>query len=360
MALTVLKNTNNETIVKISEIGTEIINLQNDILANTQALDNNSNQVVNIAGLEYTGLTGSVITVTRNGTTVTSLLAEGHDCVGLASGFGFVDTTENTSDIEVNIDVANAQCYLTLRKVSGYKTKVENATYGAYDDPNIVGASSRSGAPIPEGLFDLPAPGSGSFLATLSLLDTTVAGSPYAPGSQVSSISNQAVGLYRKKFKGNFATNPGATLDADFCRNTPGFFGKADPYVSFGSQYLDGEDYYTFEWTGYFKAPATGNYNFWTQSDDDTYFWIGSDALVGDYTNSNYAVTSSNTLEKTPNSLYLEQDMYYPVRMQFGEWGGAEHCQLFWAIEGSSAAIGGTNGVDGIQVWYHNSATKGI
>ena len=147
MALTVLKNTNQEAIVKISEVGSETIDLQTTILAATQALDG-ATQTVNIVGIEYTGLTGSTITIVRNGVTVTSLLAEGHDAVGLASGFGFVESTQNTSDITVTIGTANAQCYLTLRKVGGYATKVENATYGAYDDPTRVGASTTmSGSP---------------------------------------------------------------------------------------------------------------------------------------------------------------------------------------------------------------------
>lgn len=139
MSLTVLKNTNQETIVKVSEIGSETINLQTAITASTQEVVGNT-QTVNIVGIEYTGLAGSTVTITRGETTVTSILAEGHDVIGLAAGFGFVETTENTSNITVTIAGANAQCYLTLRKVGGYATKVENATFGSYDDPNQVGA----------------------------------------------------------------------------------------------------------------------------------------------------------------------------------------------------------------------------
>ncbi len=147
MALTVLKNTNQEAIVKISGVGSETIDLQTTILAATQALDG-ATQTVNIAGLEYTGLASSTITIVRNGVTVVSLAAEGHDYVSYAAGAGFVETTENTSDIVVTIGTANAQCYLTLRKTAGYATKVEDATYGSYDDPTRVGASTtKSGSP---------------------------------------------------------------------------------------------------------------------------------------------------------------------------------------------------------------------
>ena len=42
--------------------------------------------------------------------------------------------------------------YLVLRKIAGWDTKVENATYGAYDDPTIVGASTTmDGSPASAG-----------------------------------------------------------------------------------------------------------------------------------------------------------------------------------------------------------------
>ena len=137
MAKVILKNTNQEAIVKISGIGAETIDLQTDILAATQSLDGGT-QTVNIVAIEYTGLANSTVTIARNGTTVTSLLSEGHDVV--AMGAGWAETTENTSDIGVTIGTANAQCYLTLRKVSGYATKVETATYGIYDNQSVVGS----------------------------------------------------------------------------------------------------------------------------------------------------------------------------------------------------------------------------
>jgi hypothetical protein len=57
-----------------------------------------------------------------------------------AAGSGFVDNIENASDITVTIAGAEAQCYLVLRKVSGYATKVETAVFGAYDDQTQVGS----------------------------------------------------------------------------------------------------------------------------------------------------------------------------------------------------------------------------
>jgi len=145
---TILKNTNNETIVKIAGTSASAtIDLQTDCLASTQALDG-ATQTVNIVGFQFTGLASSTITIARNSTNITTVSAEGHDDVEFAAGYGFADTIENTSDIVVTIGGAEAQIYLTLRKVGGYATKVEEAVYGAYDDRTRVGASTTlSGSP---------------------------------------------------------------------------------------------------------------------------------------------------------------------------------------------------------------------
>jgi hypothetical protein len=145
---TILKNTNNETIVKVAgTAASATIDLQTDCLASSQALAG-ATQTVNIVGFQFTGLASSTITIARNSTNITTIAAEGHDSIEFAAGNGFSDTIENTSDIVVTIAGAEAQVYLTLRKVGGYATKVETATYGAYDDESRVGASTTlSGSP---------------------------------------------------------------------------------------------------------------------------------------------------------------------------------------------------------------------
>ncbi len=137
---TVLKNTNNETIVKIAgTAASSTITLNSDCLASTQALDG-ATQTVNIVGFQFTGLASSTITIARNSTNITTVSAEGHDDVEFAAGMGFADTIQNTSDIVVTIAGAEAQLYLTLRKIGGYASKVETAVFGAYDDQTAVGS----------------------------------------------------------------------------------------------------------------------------------------------------------------------------------------------------------------------------
>lgn len=137
---TILKNTNNETIVKVAgTAAAATIDLQTDCLATTQAL-NGATQTVNIAGVQWVGLPNSTITITRNSVNILTLPGGGADYLEFAAGNGFVDNIEATNDIEVTVSGAEAQCYLILRKAGGYATKVETAVFGAYDDETAVGS----------------------------------------------------------------------------------------------------------------------------------------------------------------------------------------------------------------------------
>ena len=70
---TILKNTNNETIVKIAgTAASSTITLNSDCLASTQALSGGT-QTVNIVGFQFTGMPSSTITITRNTTSNTTI-----------------------------------------------------------------------------------------------------------------------------------------------------------------------------------------------------------------------------------------------------------------------------------------------
>jgi hypothetical protein len=144
----ILKNTNLETVVKVAGTsGNVTLTLDTDLLASTQ-VKVGSVQTVNIAGVRWHGLAGSSITVTRNSVNVLTLPGDSPNSDAMAAGSGYVDIEENTKDLVVAIAGAEAQVFLTLRKISGYATKVETATFGAYDDETRVGASTTlSGSP---------------------------------------------------------------------------------------------------------------------------------------------------------------------------------------------------------------------
>lgn len=229
----------------------------------------------------------------------------------------------------------------------------------AGSDTDFTDATDLEEDDVPAGLFDKPVPGSGTYLSSISP-NTTVVGTPYAPGGNVASVTTGTLGLWRKKFLGNFGTSPGDGCDVTFARTTQGFFGKPDTYVSFGMQNDATEEYYTFEWVGYFKAPSSGNFNFYINSDDDVFFWIGTNAVGTANTEINaHMGVSGASGEKNTNSVTLVANQYYPVRIQFGEYSGAENCQLFYAKVGDATAVAGNDGTTGTQVWYHNGTTKG-
>ena len=144
----ILKNTNQESIVKIAgTAASATIDLSADLVASSQALSGDT-QTVNIVGVKWNGLSGSSITIARNSINILTLPGDAPHDIDMAAGSGFVDSEQNTSDIVVTIAGAEAQCYLILRKVGGYATKVETPVYGAYDDESRVGASTTlSGSP---------------------------------------------------------------------------------------------------------------------------------------------------------------------------------------------------------------------
>jgi hypothetical protein len=137
---TVLKNTNQETIIKVAgTAASSTIDLQTDCLASTQAISG-ATQTVNIVACKWCGLNNSTITITRNSVNILTLNGADAGDLDFSAGYGFVDSIENTSDVVVTVAGAEAQVYLTLRKVGGYATKVETAVFGAYDDQTAVGS----------------------------------------------------------------------------------------------------------------------------------------------------------------------------------------------------------------------------
>jgi hypothetical protein len=137
---TVLKNTNQESVVKVAgTAAAATIDISADLLASTQALDG-ATQTVNIIGLVWTGATDGIITITRNSVVITTLQANAAGMLFFDGQSMIPDTIQNTSDIVVTISGAQAECWIRLRKVGGFASKVETAVFGAYDDQTVVGS----------------------------------------------------------------------------------------------------------------------------------------------------------------------------------------------------------------------------
>lgn len=145
MALAVLKNTQQETVVKVygADATSETIDLQTTILGSFQELDG-ATQTVNIIGVTWTGQNATEITVARNGVTVMTLPSTGSSTIDFGGQTLPAEITQNTSDIVVTIAGGVGEVWLKLRKAGGYKSKSgEYPQYGAYEDETRVGAATN-------------------------------------------------------------------------------------------------------------------------------------------------------------------------------------------------------------------------
>jgi hypothetical protein len=145
---TIIRNTNQETIIKYegSSVDTAATIDISTLAASTQAR-NSDTPTVNIVKFICSGLLTGGVTVVRNSVTILAAAPENAPVLDLTQN-GISDSVQNTSNIVITTTGAASTGYLVLRKVAGWDTKVETATYGAYDDVTRVGASTTmSGSP---------------------------------------------------------------------------------------------------------------------------------------------------------------------------------------------------------------------
>jgi len=148
MTITTLKNTNQETVIHFTSSAAEsgTITIAN-LTASTQTR-NSDTPAVNIAKYSISGELGSKVSILRNSKIV--LVCAPENALALEFNmFGVPVSNDNTFDIVITNGAAkDVSGFLVLRKLAGWDTKVENAIYGAYDDPTRVGASTTmSGSP---------------------------------------------------------------------------------------------------------------------------------------------------------------------------------------------------------------------
>lgn len=199
----------------------------------------------------------------------------------------------------------------------------------------LMGSVQSGGTPPVDPNY--PTPQSGDYLfggTGLAAVTYSIAGTPYDPGGNVSTVTSAVGALRRSKYTGNFTPNPGSapnTWDMTWINTYPIIASTDDAVVSFGTQVdVDPNTNFSMQWLGYIQAPATDTFNTYISCDDDAVFWIGTDAL--NPTNSNYQNFQSN--ESPPqgrgtNGIQLTSGQWYPVRIWFSEFTGACKMQLF-------------------------------
>ena len=140
MTITTLKNTNQETVIhfasSLAESGTVTIA---NLTASTQAR-NSDTPTVNIVKWSISGELASKVNIVRNSKNVIVAAPENAPYAEL-NAWGIPLTLHNTFDIVITNGAAkDVTGILVLRKVAGWSTKVEHATFGAYDNPAVVGS----------------------------------------------------------------------------------------------------------------------------------------------------------------------------------------------------------------------------
>lgn len=137
MSKALLKVTESKVAVKLYGTINDTVSLGTDCLASTEALTVGGTPRVNILCMQWSGASGSVITITRNSVVVATLQCNMPGTIDFRDK-EFYDTTENASDLVI-ASTGVAQLWMLLRKTSGYSSKIETAQYSVYDDTTKVG-----------------------------------------------------------------------------------------------------------------------------------------------------------------------------------------------------------------------------
>lgn len=157
-----LKNTHLETVVRMGATGPDSGTISLAGTSGSTGLANDRQVVmgstgprVSIAGVTWTGTNNCEITITRGGLRIMTLPCTGTSSIDFSGQVLPLENTNEQNDIVVATTLSAGgsgsiagECWLKLRKTTGYADMVEEATYGAYDDPTRVGASTTvSGSP---------------------------------------------------------------------------------------------------------------------------------------------------------------------------------------------------------------------
>jgi hypothetical protein len=140
MQFTTVKNTNLETVIHFTSSAAEsgTITIADLGFAASQARNSDTPNVT-IVKFSVMGELGSKVTINRNSKIVIACAPENAPYME-ANSWGIPINNDSTFDIVVTNGVAkDVSGFLVLRKVAGWSTKVETATYSVYDNVNAVG-----------------------------------------------------------------------------------------------------------------------------------------------------------------------------------------------------------------------------
>lgn len=208
---------------------------------------------------------------------------------------------------------------------------------------SISGGSSGGGGGG-GGFNGPPQPGSGNYLTSWAGSEGWgIQGAAYDPGAGIANIPDPTWGWRRTTEQGYWCPI-GQTANSNPGIFNAGNFGSYDNYGGFGQ--IDVSDTYCCEWKGYLQAPGTDTYNFLLDSDDVAMFWIGDGALYPESVNP--VCIGNNSSGLNVNSVGLTGGIWYPIRMRYQEWSGAERCQVFFG------PVNSANPLYAMSQWQQN------
>jgi hypothetical protein len=180
----------------------------------------------------------------------------------------------------------------------------------------------------------------------------------------INSINNNLTnGLFYKVYSGYMNNNPNYFSTATFMPiGTSGTSGTNNQGLVTNISNIDtgtngfiktvsAIDNFSIQWFGYFRSNYTGNWTFYTASDDCSYLWIGSTA-ISDFSTTNALVNNGGThpVQERTGTISLQSNTYYPIRIQFGEFGGGQDIQVYFSNAGGLAKTS-----NGTGFYYYQS-----
>jgi hypothetical protein len=96
----------------------------------------------------------------------------------------------------------------------------------------------------------------------------------------------------------------------------------------------------SIQWLGFFKPDISGDWTFFTNSDDASYVWIGETALSG-YTTTNALVNNGGLhgMQIRSGTINLVENTFYPIRIQYGNNTGPLGFEFYFTPPDSSTDI---------------------
>jgi hypothetical protein len=82
-------------------------------------------------------------------------------------------------------------------------------------------------------------------------------------------------------------------------------------------------DFFSVRWTGFIKAPTTGTYTFYVNSDDGSRLWVNGVQITNDW--------SDHALNETSGTILLTAGTKYSVTLEYYESGGQSEVELSYS-----------------------------